>query len=111
MNGPEFFQQWKQIAPGPPLEQQSVIRAQGAVDVVALSKTISSVFHMQILKGVDPNVNNIVATGSMVASTGQQILCLVRVESNPTAAMYRVTLRTPNAQVSQGLKDALVAVL
>ena len=106
LNGPEFFQQWKLIAPGPPLEQQSVIKANGTIDLTAIGKSLSNVFHLQVLKGVDPNVNNLVAAGLFYNGAGP-LTCMIRLESNPNALMYRVTLRTPNQQISAALKDAL----
>jgi AP-2 complex subunit alpha len=111
LNGPEFFQNWKQITAGPPLELQSVVKAPSPIDMNSLNKMIASVFRLTVLKGVDPNVNNLVAAGILHTSNGQQVTSLLRIETNPTAQMYRVTLRTTNAQVSSGFKDALVSQL
>ena len=111
LNGPEFFQHWKQITAGPPLELQSVVKAPGPIDMNVLNKTIATVFRLTVLKGVDPNVNNLVAAGILHTSNGQQVTSLLRIETNPTAQMYRITLRTTNAQVSTGFKDALVSQL
>jgi len=110
MNGPEFFQYWKQVAPGPPLEQQSVVKSPSAIDLVALGKSLSLTFRFSILKGVDPNINNLVAAGNFTSSSGI-VFCLLRIESNPTAMMYRVTLRTPSPQLSPALKDLIVGFL
>jgi len=110
LNGPEFFQQWKLISPGPPLEQQSVIKANTTIDLAALGKSLANTFHLAILKGVDPNINNLVCVGLFYNSAGP-ITCMIRVESNPNAMMYRITLRTPNQQISIALKELLVTFL
>jgi len=109
LNGPEFFQNWRQI-PGPPQEQQTVVKATGSVDLTAIAKSLSTYFHVAILKGVDPNVNNLVAAGTFFNGSGP-IVCLIRLESNPNALMYRITLRTPSAQLSVPLKELLASFL
>jgi AP-2 complex subunit alpha len=110
LNGPEFFNYWKQVPQSAPLEQQSVVKANNTIDMASLSKNLVSLLHVAILKGVDPNINNIVAAGTFTSQTGQ-IFCLIRLESNPNAMMYRLTLRTPSPPISTALKDVLVTFL
>lgn len=51
-------------------------------------------------------MNNLVAAGTHLSSSGNSY-CLVRVESNPQAGMYRLSVRSPQAPLTSALNDAI----
>jgi AP-2 complex subunit alpha len=110
LNGPDFFNRWKQVE-GPPLGEQLILKSPtGAIDIASTSKLLSDGFHFAVLQGVDPNANNIVAAANFRTSSAQ-VICLLRVETNPSHAMYRITLKTHNAQITTALKELLTEQL
>jgi len=81
-----FFGLWKKLA-GPPYgiacspqpflksvffspEHQSVLKAGTTIDLPAISRVLSSGLHMGVLS-IDPNVNNLVAAGTLYTATRQ----------------------------------------
>mmetsp|Transcript_2271 Transcript_2271/g.3007 ORF Transcript_2271/g.3007 Transcript_2271/m.3007 type:complete len:986 (+) Transcript_2271:82-3039(+) len=103
MNAPEFFQLWKQYD-GP----QTIIKSPRAVDLMWLSKFLATGFRLAVLSGVDPNTNNVVASGVFLASNNPNPeKCLVRIETNPAAAMYRVSVKSPSTELANAVKDLL----
>lgn len=83
----EFFERWRLIG-GPPREAQSVFPIKladtGVIDLARQEKVVSG--HMfNILKGVDPNPNNIVGAAVLHTSGDGKVGCLLRVEPNKDA--------------------------
>lgn len=75
----DFFARWGQIG-GPPNEVQMMMRPP-AIDIVALKSTIAGL-QFQVLEGVDPISENIVAAGIFNSSSIGKVGCLLRIESN-----------------------------
>ncbi|KAG8515717.1 AP-2 complex subunit alpha-2, partial [Galemys pyrenaicus] len=100
MAAQDFFQRWKQLS-SPQQEVQSIFKAKHPMDAeVTKAKIIG--FGSALLEGVDPNPANFVGAGIIHTSTAQ-IGCLLRLEPNLQAQMYRLTLRTSRDAVSQRL--------
>jgi len=59
-----------------------------------------------MLEGVDPNVENFVCAGVMHTTTAQ-IGCLIRLEPNVHAQMYRLTVRASKEGLSKRLCDLM----
>jgi len=57
-------------------------------------------YGFSILEGIDPNPENYVCAGIIHTKT-VQIGCLLRLEPNKSANMYRLTVRTSKDSVSQ----------
>jgi len=57
-------------------------------------------YGFSILEGIDPNPDNYVCAGIIHTKT-VQIGCLLRLEPNKSANMYRLTIRTSKDSVSQ----------
>lgn len=110
LKGPEFFQFWNKVGANAPLEQQAIVKSPGALNMEWLTKLLGTGFHLAVLQGVDPNMNNVVCSGSF-NTTNVQTPVAVRIETNPQAQMYRCTIRTTDAQVSVGFKDLLQSQL
>lgn len=109
MSAPEFFQKWKELD-SPALSEQLVLKAKGGtIDMSVLQQQITGL-RFALLQGVDPNTNNLVAAGTFQSSQ-QQVVCLVRLETNPSHAMYRLSLRTYNEGVTATLKKLLTSQL
>ncbi|KAM3877146.1 AP-2 complex subunit alpha-2 isoform 2-T2 [Diretmus argenteus] len=104
MRSQDFFQRWKQLG-APQQEVQKIFKAQHPMDTeVTKAKIIG--FGAALLDGVDPNPANFVGAG-VIHTKVTQVGCLLRVEPNTQAQMYRLTLRTSRDTVSQRLCDLL----
>lgn len=104
MNGESFFARWKNLG-GNPQKSQLIFRATQGMDLMATrSKLIG--FGMQLLDGIDPNPDNFVCAG-IVHTRTQQIGCLLRLEPNKQAQMYRLTVRSSKESVSQEICELL----
>uniref|UniRef100_UPI0037E72B4E AP-2 complex subunit alpha-2-like isoform X2 n=1 Tax=Semicossyphus pulcher TaxID=241346 RepID=UPI0037E72B4E len=104
MTSQDFFQRWKQLGV-PQQEVQKIFKAKHAMDTeVTKAKIIG--FGVALLDSVDPNPANFVGAG-VVHTKSTQVGCLLRLEPNPQAQMYRLTLRTSRDSVSQRLCDLL----
>ena len=83
----DFFERWKLIG-GPPRESQSIFPIKldeaGHVDL-AKQRQIVSGHSLNILDGIDPNPNNLVAAGILHMSTDGKVGCLMRLEPNREA--------------------------
>jgi hypothetical protein len=108
LDGNGFFQQWKQTGTGQ--EVQEVFKAALAVNVPNISKLLSIGLRLAVLSDVDTNVNNIVCSGQCYTQLGP-VPCLVRLETNPTANMIRMTVKSNNTQLAEAVKQLLMAHL
>uniref|UniRef100_A0A2K5UXZ8 AP-2 complex subunit alpha n=1 Tax=Macaca fascicularis TaxID=9541 RepID=A0A2K5UXZ8_MACFA len=97
MASQDFFQRWKQLS-NPQQEVQNIFKAKHPMDTeVTKAKIIG--FGSALLEEVDPNPANFVGAGIIHTKT-TQIGCLLRLEPNLQAQMYRLTLRTTAGQCS-----------
>ncbi|XP_056135043.1 AP-2 complex subunit alpha-2 [Lampris incognitus] len=104
MTSLDFFQRWKQLG-APQQEVQKIFKAKHTMDTeVTKAKIIG--FGAALLDGVDPNPSNFVGAG-VIHTKVTQVGCLLRLEPNTQAQMYRLTLRTSRDSVSQRLCDLL----
>ncbi|XP_046665758.1 AP-2 complex subunit alpha [Homalodisca vitripennis] len=97
MNGESFFARWKNLG-GNPQKSQKIFRATGPMDLTATRTKVLG-FGMQLLENIDPNPDNFVCAGIIHTRT-QQIGCLLRLEPNKQAQMYRLTVRSSKEPVS-----------
>uniref|UniRef100_A0A8D0CAP5 AP-2 complex subunit alpha n=1 Tax=Salvator merianae TaxID=96440 RepID=A0A8D0CAP5_SALMN len=104
MPSQDFFQRWKQLS-NPQQEVQNIFKAHHSMDAeITKAKIIG--FGTALLEDVDPNPANFVGAGIIHTKTFQ-IGCLMRLEPNLQAQMYRLTLRTSKETVSQRLCELL----
>ncbi|XP_058485063.1 AP-2 complex subunit alpha-2-like isoform X1 [Solea solea] len=104
MASQDFFQRWKQLG-APEQEVQKIFKAKLPMDTeVTKAKIIG--FGVALLDRVDPNPENFVGAG-VIHTKSSQVGCLLRLEPNAQAEMYRLTLRTSRESVSQRLCDLL----
>lgn len=61
---------------------------------------------MQLLDGIDPNPDNFVCAG-IIHMRSQQVGCLLRLEPNKNAQMYRLTVRSSKEPVSVEICELL----
>uniref|UniRef100_A0A8D0DGA2 AP-2 complex subunit alpha n=1 Tax=Sander lucioperca TaxID=283035 RepID=A0A8D0DGA2_SANLU len=104
MTSQDFFQRWKQLGV-PQQEVQTIFKAQHPMDTDVTNAKILG-FGVALLIGVDPNPANFVGAG-VIHTKNTQVGCLLRLEPNTQAQMYRLTLRTSRESVSQRLCDLL----
>uniref|UniRef100_A0A672Y793 AP-2 complex subunit alpha n=1 Tax=Sphaeramia orbicularis TaxID=375764 RepID=A0A672Y793_9TELE len=104
MTSQDFFQRWKQLG-APQQEVQKIFKSQHPMDTDVTKAKILG-FGVALLDGVDPNPANFVGAG-VIHTKDTQVGCLLRLEPNTQAEMYRLTLRTSRDSVSQRLCDLL----
>jgi AP-2 complex subunit alpha len=63
-------------------------------------------FGFSLLEGIDPNPENYVCAGIIHTKTAQ-VGCLLRLEPNSQAQMYRLTVRTSKDTVSEHFATVL----
>uniref|UniRef100_A0A8C5N950 AP-2 complex subunit alpha n=1 Tax=Gouania willdenowi TaxID=441366 RepID=A0A8C5N950_GOUWI len=104
MTSQDYFQRWKQLG-APQQEVQKIFKAKYPMDSDATKAKIIG-FGVALLDGVDPNPANFVGAGVVHTKTSQ-VGCLLRLEPNTQAQMYRLTLRTSREPVSHTLLELL----
>ncbi|XP_046893856.1 AP-2 complex subunit alpha-2 isoform X3 [Hypomesus transpacificus] len=100
----DFFQRWKQLSQ-PQQEAQKIFKAGQGMDTEVLKAKLLGL-GTALLENVDPNPENYVCAG-VIQTKGQQVGCLLRLEPNAQAQMYRLTLRSSKDTVSKRLCDLL----
>ncbi|XP_028841112.1 AP-2 complex subunit alpha-2 isoform X2 [Denticeps clupeoides] len=100
----DFFQRWKQLSQ-PQQEAQKIFKASHGMDKEVLKGKLLGL-GMALLENVDPNPENFVCAG-VIQTKAQQVGCLLRLEPNAQAQMYRLTLRSSKDTVSKRLCDLL----
>lgn len=104
MNGDAFFSRWKNLSI-PNQESQKIFKAALPMDATQV-KTKLIGYGFSLLEGVDPNPENYVCAAIIHTKT-VQVGCLLRLEPNSQALMYRLTVRTSKDTVSQHIGDVL----
>lgn len=105
MNGESFFARWKNLG-GEKQRAQKVFKAQIPLDLQGAKNKLSG-FGMQILEGIDPNPDNLVCAG-IIHTQSHQVGCLLRLEPNKQAQMFRLTVRASKEQVTTEICNMLV---
>ncbi|XP_044741547.1 AP-2 complex subunit alpha [Chrysoperla carnea] len=105
MNGESFFARWKNLS-GTPQRSQKIFKATVPMDLT-VTRTKMLGFGMQLLDNIDPNPDNFVCAG-IIHMRNQQVGCLLRLEPNKQAQMYRLTVRSSKESVSMQICDLLV---
>ncbi|KAG7505470.1 AP-2 complex subunit alpha-1 isoform X3 [Solea senegalensis] len=100
----DFFQRWKQLSQ-PQQEAQKIFKANHSMDTEVLKAKLLGL-GTALLDNVDPNPENFVCAG-VIQTKSQQVGCLLRLEPNAQAQMYRLTLRCSKDSVSQRLCELL----
>ncbi|CAL8271844.1 unnamed protein product [Lota lota] len=100
----DFFQRWKQLSQ-PQQEAQKIFKANHGMDTEVLKAKLLGL-GTALLENVDPNPENYVCAG-VIQTKSQQVGCLLRLEPNAQAQMYRLTLRSSKDTVSKRLCDLL----
>uniref|UniRef100_A0AAQ5Y072 AP-2 complex subunit alpha n=1 Tax=Amphiprion ocellaris TaxID=80972 RepID=A0AAQ5Y072_AMPOC len=104
MSSHDFFQRWKQLSQ-PQQEAQKIFKANHSMDTEVLKAKLLGL-GTALLDNVDPNPENYVCAG-VIQTKGQQVGCLLRLEPNAQAQMYRLTLRCSKDSVSRRLCELL----
>ncbi|KHJ48270.1 adaptin region [Trichuris suis] len=107
MPSEQFFLRWNQLSQAGQ-QYQNTFTAHFPMDLAQTPAKISG-FGMCCLPSVDPAPENTVAAGIIHTRT-QQIGCLMRLEPNRNANMYRLTFRSSKGSVSRHLCDLLADV-
>lgn len=107
---PEFFETWKSLV-GPGLEVQDILPSKTPIDVTWVSKLFTQGFKVAVIENVDNKASNLVFAATLHLGDGQQIPILIRLETNPAAKMYRLTLRAQHAGACDCIKPLIGAQL
>uniref|UniRef100_H3CD15 Adaptor related protein complex 2 subunit alpha 1 n=1 Tax=Tetraodon nigroviridis TaxID=99883 RepID=H3CD15_TETNG len=104
MTSHDFFQRWKQLSQTQQ-EAQKIFKANNSMDTEVLKAKLLGL-GTALLENIDPNPENYVCAG-VIQTKSQQIGCLLRLEPNAQAQMYRLTLRCSKDSVSKRLCELL----
>jgi len=66
---------------------------------------------LNLLEGVDPNPNNLVAAGILHTSVDGKVGCLLRFEPNRDAQLCRVTVRSTSEDVAAEVQTLISKAL
>jgi len=108
MNGEAFFSRWKNLSL-PAQECQKIFKATRPMELAetsAAAKIKLIGYGFQVLENIDPNPDNYVCAG-IIHTRMLQIGCLLRLEPNKQANMYRLTVRSSKAETSQTIVNIL----
>ncbi|EEB11455.1 conserved hypothetical protein [Pediculus humanus corporis] len=103
MNGESFFARWKNL--GNQQRAQKIFKASTPMDLSVVRTKLMG-FGMQVLDGIDPNPDNFVLAG-IIHTRMAQIGCLLRLEPNKAAQMFRLTVRSSKEPVSVEICELL----
>uniref|UniRef100_U5EX15 AP-2 complex subunit alpha n=1 Tax=Corethrella appendiculata TaxID=1370023 RepID=U5EX15_9DIPT len=104
MNGESFFARWKNLG-GEQQRAQRVFKAQQPLDLAGARNKLTG-FGMQLLDGIDPNPDNMVCAG-IIHTQLHQVGCLLRLEPNKQAFMFRLTIRSSKETVTSEICELL----
>lgn len=104
MNSEAFFSRWKNLS-NPSQEVQKIFKANLLMDSESTKAKLLG-FGIQLLEGIDPSPDNFVCAG-IIHTRNMQIGCLLRLEPNRQAQMYRLTVRASKDTVSKQVADLL----
>ncbi|KAL7742357.1 hypothetical protein ACLKA6_018993 [Drosophila palustris] len=104
MNAESFFARWKNLS-GEQQRSQKVFKAAQPLDLPGARNKLMG-FGMQLLDQVDPNPDNMVCAG-IIHTQSQQVGCLLRLEPNKQAQMFRLTIRASKETVTREICDLL----
>lgn len=82
-----------------------------------VAERLTNIGHLFVVTGVEKTADNVVAAGTFHTATknaaGANVTmpCLVRVETKPNVAMFRITVHSGHATVSEALLQTITAVL
>lgn len=100
----EFFPQWKALA-GPPLKLQEVVRGVKPMTLAEMANLLMSL-HLAVTPGLDTNPNNLVACTTFYSESTRALLCLVRIETDPSdRTQLRMTLASGDPLLTFELKE------
>ncbi|OWF50679.1 AP-2 complex subunit alpha-2-like [Mizuhopecten yessoensis] len=102
MDSTTFFTRWKALN-NPNQECQRIFKGSFAMDTEQIkAKLLGGGF--SVCENIDPNPDNFVSAG-VLHSRSAQIGCLLRLEPNKEAQMYRLTIRTNKDGIANILCD------
>ncbi|KAE9408073.1 Adaptor protein complex AP-2 alpha subunit [Gymnopus androsaceus JB14] len=105
----DFFERWKLIG-GAPRESQSIftitLNNAGQLDLAKYRQVVSG-HKFNVLEGIDPNPNNLVAAGVLHTAVEGKVGCLLRLEPNPEAKLCRLTVRSTSEDVAKEAQKLL----
>ncbi|KAJ3682194.1 hypothetical protein LUZ60_014767 [Juncus effusus] len=100
----EFFPQWKALA-GPPLKIQEVVRGVKPMGLQEMANLLLSL-HIAVTPGLDTNPNNMVACTTFYSESTRAMLCLIRVETDPSdRTQLRMTVASGDPLLTFELKE------
>ncbi|KAF8403200.1 hypothetical protein HHK36_011299 [Tetracentron sinense] len=100
----EFFPQWRSLS-GPPLKLQEVVRGVRPLSLPEMANLFHS-FQLMVSPGLDPNPNNLVAGTTFYSESTRAMLCLVRVETDPSdRTQLRMTVASGDPTLTFELKE------
>ncbi|CAH1441113.1 unnamed protein product [Lactuca virosa] len=99
----EFFSEWRLLAR--PLKLQEVVKGVNLMALEEITKLFDSL-RLMVCPGLDPNANNLVASTDFYSKDIGAMLCLIRIETDPTdRTQLRMTVASRNPTLTFQLKE------
>ncbi|XP_010243374.1 PREDICTED: AP-2 complex subunit alpha-1-like [Nelumbo nucifera] len=106
----EFFSQWRSLS-GPPLKLQEVVRGVRPLFLPEMANLFKS-FQLMVAPGLDPNPNNLVASTMFYSESTRAMLCLIRIETDPSdRTQLRMTVASGDPVLTFELKEFIKELL
>ncbi|KAJ0968600.1 hypothetical protein J5N97_025517 [Dioscorea zingiberensis] len=100
----DFFPQWKSLS-GPPLKLQEVVRGVKPMSIPEMANLFTNL-QLAVTPGLDVNPNNLVASTTFFSESTRAMLCLVRVETDPSdRTQLRLTIASGEPALTFELKE------
>jgi len=106
---PTFMNGWKACS-GEGLEVQQMFKAHSPIDVARIRKFCVEAFHLGLVDGVDNKDSNLVAMGVLHLGS-RDVALLMRLETNASAQMFRITLRSQSPATTSVLASIYMSQL
>lgn len=102
----EFFPQWKSLS-GPPLKLQEVVRGAKPMTIPEMANLFTNL-QLAVTPGLDTNPNNLVASTTFFSDSTKAMLCLIRVETDPSdRTQLRLTIASGDPALTFELKELI----
>ncbi|KAK1322643.1 AP-2 complex subunit alpha-1 [Acorus calamus] len=104
MTAEEFFPQWRTLAE-PPLRLQEVVRGVKPLSIPEMAHLLNGI-HLGVNLDIDQNKNNLVASSTFFSESTRAMLCLIRVETDPSdRTQLRLTVSSGDPTLTFELKE------
>jgi len=105
----QYLHRWKQIPDKENLYCAIFKAPNGQVNMEKVQTVLKTGLHLSIISGVDPNPSNLVCAGTFHYNQNQSsVRCFVRLETNTTHAVFRLSVKSESKSVTSSLAALII---